>query len=302
MTVTDRAARRRERLGRSLWRAAVVPLAVAGAMTGAVACGASGPADTSTPTSTGAPASITTSTPAAATVVGFSDVDNGRTVTVSAGQRLTVILHSADFVFVSPSDPAVVGADGQPTVNPGSPSCVAVAGTGCGTVVTSFLALTAGEAELRADRPRCFEPDCPAADAHWRLMVRVEGGGIATTTVAEVPTTTVADAPSPDGEVRGTVLFSPVCPVEQLPPDPACAPRPGPADIELVLADGSVAVAGRAGNDGAFILVAGAGSYTVRASVPDVSLGGGCQVDPAELTLEEGSSVVVTVSCDTGIR
>lgn len=145
-----------------------------------------------------------------------------------------------------------------------------------------------------------------------------------TSTTGTVARTTVAAPPSPDstnappavppaptttvlravgGIVHGTVLFSPVCPVERIPPDPACAPRPGPAAVRLLRADGAVAAEADAGTDGVFSLSVPAGHYTVTA-VPAASggVGRGCGADPSIVTVTDGSSTTVSVSCDTGIR
>ena len=259
--------------------------------------------------------------PVPAAGLGFSDADNGRSATVSAGQRITVILHNSGFVFSPSSDPSVLAEAGPATVNPGGTTCVEVAGSGCGTVVASFVALAAGDAVLGATRPGCEEPACLPADAHWELLVHVEAlEGSTTTSVgttsvgpstssltigATTTSTTTSTTASPDGEVGdvgGRVFFSPVCPVERVPPDPACAPRPGPADVELVTADGRVAARARAGEDGSFTIPVAPGRYEIRASVPGPGFGGACHVEPAEVTVESGASVPVAVSCDTGIR
>ena len=239
------------------------------------------------------PPATTTSTVTVAPVLeplGFSDGDNGRSATVVVGQRVTVILHSSDFVFGPPSGAAVMAAD-EPTVTPGGAECVEEPGSGCGTVVAGFIGLAPGDAELEADRAACAEPACAPADAHWRLQLHV-------VEVAPATTTTLA----PLAEVRGTVLFSPVCPVETDPPDPACAPRPGPATVELARADGIVVAQDRAGDDGQFSMTVPPGDYAVHAFGPDAAVGGGCQPDPPEITVTPETSTTVTVSCDTGIR
>jgi hypothetical protein len=102
--------------------------------------------------------------------------------------------------------------------------------------------------------------------------------------------------------VKGTVVFGPVCPVERIPPDPQCAPRPGAADIQLVDPQGSVIVEGRAGTDGIFTVAVGPGRYTVKASAPAPGPGRGCQAEPAQVTVAAGSFASVAVTCDTGIR
>jgi len=100
--------------------------------------------------------------------------------------------------------------------------------------------------------------------------------------------------------VEGLVLFSPVCPVEQNPPDPACAPRPGTAEIRLVRRNGSVAAEGEAGSDGRFLIRVRPGRYAVEATTS--SPGRGCEATPSEITVTARTLVDVAVSCDTGIR
>jgi hypothetical protein len=117
----------------------------------------------------------------------------------------------------------------------------------------------------------------------------------AVTTTAVVPT-------SARSGITGVVLFSPTCPVERIPPDPQCAPRPGPADVRLLQPDGSVAAQTRAGPDGTFTVTAAPGRYRVGATALAGGPGRGCQVDPEQVTVVAGSLARVAVSCDTGIR
>jgi hypothetical protein len=100
------------------------------------------------------------------------------------------------------------------------------------------------------------------------------------------------------------VTFSPTCPVEQIPPDPACAPRPGPAHIELVRADGSVAAQGDAGANGQFAITVAPGTYAVHATTlpGSAAIGRGCTATPASVRVTPAAGADVTVSCDTGIR
>jgi hypothetical protein len=100
--------------------------------------------------------------------------------------------------------------------------------------------------------------------------------------------------------VRGTVVFGPVCPVERFPPDPACAPRPGPASLRLATDDGSTAAETRAGNDGRFEMRVPVGRYTLQANTDTQAAIGGCE--SVEVEVAAGTFSEVTVSCDTGIR
>lgn len=96
--------------------------------------------------------------------------------------------------------------------------------------------------------------------------------------------------------------FSPVCPVERVPPEPQCAPRAGAAQLSLLRADGSVAASGQAGTDGSFSFPVVPGTYVVQAVAAAPSPGRGCQADPSPVTVPAGSYATVSVSCDTGIR
>jgi hypothetical protein len=123
-----------------------------------------------------------------------------------------------------------------------------------------------------------------------------------TTSHITAPTTSTTLPAGAGSGVKGTVLFSPVCPVERIPPDPQCAPRPGAADIQLVRPNGSLAAQGRAGLDGQFSIVVTPGPYAVQATAPAPGPGRGCQVEPAEVTVVAGAVATVVVRCDTGIR
>jgi len=91
--------------------------------------------------------------------------------------------------------------------------------------------------------------------------------------------------------------------VERNPPDPNCAPRPGPADIQLLNGAGSVVAEGQAGSDGRFVVQASPGTYGVAAhTIGSSSPGRGCQSDPSEVKVAAGTFTSVKVSCDTGIR
>lgn len=101
------------------------------------------------------------------------------------------------------------------------------------------------------------------------------------------------------GNVKGRVTLSPTCPVERMPPDPACAPKPYPTSISI-LKDGNMylvnAMQGDA--DGAFSVSLDPGTYTLRASggsvlprCPDVSV-----------EVKSGQNVTADISCDSGIR
>lgn len=122
-----------------------------------------------------------------------------------------------------------------------------------------------------------------------------------TARAASDPPTTRTTPVSSSG-VQGSVRFGPVCPVERIPPDPQCAPRPGAASIQLLGPNGGVVAQGDAGGDGRFSISVGPGAYDVRAVAPSSGPGRGCQAEPARAKVVAGSFATVTVTCDTGIR
>lgn len=123
--------------------------------------------------------------------------------------------------------------------------------------------------------------------------------GSATTTA-----TTTSDgagggiAPFTSG-VSGIVLLGPTCPVQRVPPDPACADKPYQAAVS-VYREGATKpfVNQRSGVDGRFGFALAPGNYTIRVetgtTLPRCS--SQAVVVPAE------GYTTTTLYCDTGIR
>lgn len=110
----------------------------------------------------------------------------------------------------------------------------------------------------------------------------------------------VAVSPAPTGTVNLTLTAGPVCPVEQIPPDPKCAPRPV-ADAEVVVLDAEGRETARPKSDaqGHIKLTLPFGSYILR----PVQTAGGFPAAPAEVTVTvSGTPVDVALGYDTGIR
>jgi hypothetical protein len=124
----------------------------------------------------------------------------------------------------------------------------------------------------------------------------IDGGGIP------------ADPPVPipaDGGpwIAGRALAGPTCPVEQNPPDPACADKPIPGAV-VVVRDASGAEVARATTDasGAYLVaVPGGGSFTVEGQPVEGVLG-----IPAPVIVAVGSAAAdwaaADLPYDTGIR
>lgn len=104
---------------------------------------------------------------------------------------------------------------------------------------------------------------------------------------------------SPATEVAITVVAGPVCPVETVPADPACAPRPvAGAEILVRGADGRTVASLRTDASGQATVALVPGSYSLHPQ----PVGGLAGAAP-EAQLEVGATpVTMTVTYDTGIR
>lgn len=298
------ARRRRHRtLDMALWATAVLATAC-GSRPAATIAGSGGSSTSSTSSSVKVEADG---------LLTLGEADNGGSAAVVAGRRISVTLNSTYWQFAGPSAPEVVSLEGLPAYAPGGSSCPKIPGSGCGTVVATLVTRAPGEVDLAADRTTCGEAlRCSEAQAHWRFHVHVTAAAttvaptLATTTVPRTtdpprPTTTTTGVPRTTG-IQGAVLFAPVCPVERIPPDPQCAPRPGPARIRVLRGDGATAAEVTAGSDGRFLATLPPGTYTVTATPTSPGPGRGCLVEPSSTTVLAGALITVAVTCDTGIR
>lgn len=113
------------------------------------------------------------------------------------------------------------------------------------------------------------------------------------------------DAAPPDGTsgpatVSVRLTAGPVCPIEQSPPDPNCAPRTV-ANAEVVLRDpsGRQVARGVSDRDGMVAFSVPGGAYYVEPAPVDGFMS---QPQPVAFAVVGGSSVGVTATYDTGIR
>lgn len=92
----------------------------------------------------------------------------------------------------------------------------------------------------------------------------------------------------------------PTCPVETVPPDPACAPRPVPgARVGILDGQGRSVAAVVLDANGAAIVPLPAGNYVVQAQ-PAAGLMG--TPGPMNVAVVDGTMTPVVLSYDTGIR
>ena len=105
-----------------------------------------------------------------------------------------------------------------------------------------------------------------------------------------------------NGSVVGHVILGPVCPVERIPPDPACAPKPYKATINIFSRwTGSSYKPVSTDANGSFKLSLSPGAYSLEVSQPSSgSLYPRCNVLKISVVAKKTQNV--TVNCDTGIR
>ena len=97
-----------------------------------------------------------------------------------------------------------------------------------------------------------------------------------------------------------TAVAAPTCPVEQIPPDPACAPRPVPgAEIRISTPDGQEVATVRLDGTGRATIALAPGQYVVT-GLPVAGLLG--TPAPIPVTVDAAGFAAVDLVYDTGIR
>ena len=147
--------------------------------------------------------------------------------------------------------------------------------------------------------------DCPSGcinEHTWLYAVAPDGSAVVE---SEAGGPVPPEAwPSPGGSGDTGLLISatagPVCPVETVPPDPACAPRPVVGAVIKVRDVGGKEVASVTldADGGAFVGVP-AGPYTVEPQPVEGLLG---IASPMSVTVQGGLATPVALVYDTGIR
>jgi hypothetical protein len=107
--------------------------------------------------------------------VTVSEADNGTTITVRPGSRVTLTLHSTYWSIQGSSADTVLHQVGGTSTRPARPG-TCVPGQGCGTVSASFIAVHTGTADLSASRTTCGEAlRCTPGQARYAVHVVVAG-------------------------------------------------------------------------------------------------------------------------------
>lgn len=105
-----------------------------------------------------------------------------------------------------------------------------------------------------------------------------------------------------NGTVVGRVILGPTCPVERIPPDPACAPKPFTTAIDIWSTwTGSSYQPVSTNANGLFKLSLPPGAYSLAVSQPSGS-SPYPRCTAIEISVVAKKSKNVTVNCDTGIR
>lgn len=203
------------------------------------------------------------------------------TVTSPEDALARVVAHEPRLTGIQPFDSGLVGQSSWYTVEPAS-------GVG------AFLVTV-----------RIGWGDCEAGciDEHtWVLAVTPDGG---VSVVSETGQPIPADAwPSPIGAgktgIAGVALAGPVCPVESVPPDPGCAPRPVAGAVVLIRdRAGSEVARVETAADGSFFAELPAGDYVVEPQPVEGLMG---TAGAVSVTVADGLVGRVQLDYDTGIR
>jgi putative hemolysin len=108
-----------------------------------------------------------------------------------------------------------------------------------------------------------------------------------------------AETTKKNSGVRGTVELGPVCPVERIPPDPRCAPKPYSTLINIVKPGSNLVITPvQSDSNGAFSISLDPGIYTLQAKGGDAMP----RCSSVSVEVKKGQYSSVTILCDTGIR
>ena len=98
--------------------------------------------------------------------------DNHRTVTVTPGSSVRVVLGNTYWSFAPPSAGGILTPVGKPVVKPVMHGCVA--GQGCGTVTAVYDATNQGITKISAGRTSCGEAiRCTSGRGAYTVTIKV---------------------------------------------------------------------------------------------------------------------------------
>ena len=109
----------------------------------------------------------------------------------------------------------------------------------------------------------------------------------------------ISTPPAGTGGIMGQILIGPTCPVERIPPDPACAPKGYQATVIVKTSDGTKEITRFTSNkDGTFKVSLDAGTYLL---VP-ISSGTYPRGSQETVIVERNKFTTITINFDSGIR
>jgi hypothetical protein len=106
------------------------------------------------------------------------------------------------------------------------------------------------------------------------------------------------------GYLEGKISIGPICPVERIPPDPACLPTAETYKaypVVILNTDGKTKVSQISPSiDGTYITTLEPGSYMISLDKDQNSIGGSNL--PAWVTIVSNDTTILNINIDTGIR
>lgn len=109
---------------------------------------------------------------------------------------------------------------------------------------------------------------------------------------------------SSQGFLEGVICIGPICPVERIPPDPACQPTAETYKaypVSIYTSDGSKQIAQlKPSLDGAYFSTLPTGNYLVVLEKPQNNIGGSNL--PSEISINADNTTIFNINIDTGIR
>jgi hypothetical protein len=105
-----------------------------------------------------------------------TEAENGKTVTVTPGSTVTLVLSNTYWQVQGSSDAKVLAPVADPTVSAPPMGGACVPGSGCGTVTVVFHAVAAGHASILASRTTCGEAMmCQGSAGAFEVTIVVGG-------------------------------------------------------------------------------------------------------------------------------
>jgi hypothetical protein len=109
---------------------------------------------------------------------------------------------------------------------------------------------------------------------------------------------------STHGFLEGIISIGPICPVERIPPDPACQPTAETYKaypVSIYTTDGSKRIAQlKPSLDGSYISELPSGNYLVVLEKPQNNIGSSNL--PSEISIHADNTTFFNINIDTGIR